>query len=205
MSAEIAKACDSEQNREVASALDRRRHQRIQFDEPQPVRIGHRGQRAVGALENLSLGGFMCRSILPLAVGDTITCEFRVFGSPLIELLATVTSRVGEGLFGVRFQAGPLSQTLIESSINGAIDKGKATILSIHNLPGGKVMRVAGGLTAASLNEFMHGVERVGVSEIDLSEVTKIDEAGVSMCAQAVSRFGVRAERRSSCVQAAWR
>lgn len=146
----------------------------------------------------------MCRSILPLAVGDTITCEFRVFGSPLIELLATVTSRVGEGLFGVRFQAGPLSQQLIEGSINSAIDQGKATILTIHNLPGGKVLRVAGGLTAASRNEFMHGVARVGVAEIDLSEVTMIDKEGVSMCNLAVSRYGVRAERRSPCVQAAW-
>jgi hypothetical protein len=190
--------------KEQLSAQERRRHQRIQFDDPQPIRIGHRGQRAVGALENLSLGGFMCRSILPLAVGDTITCEFRVFGSPLIELLATVTSRVGEGLFGVRFQAGPLSQSLIEGSINSAIDQGKATILTIHNRPGGKVLRVAGGLTAASRNEFMHGVERVGVTEIDLSEVTMIDQEGVSMCSLAVSRFGVRAERRSPCVQAAW-
>lgn len=189
---------------EQVSIQDRRRHQRIQFDEPQPVRIGHRGQRAVGALENLSLGGFMCRSILPLAVGDTITCEFRVFGSPLIELLATVTSRVGEGLFGVRFQAGPLSQQLIEGSINSAINQGKATILTIHNQPGGKVLRVAGGLTAASRNEFMHGVERVGVAEIDLSEVTMIDKEGISMCSFAVSRYGVRAERRSPCVQAAW-
>ena len=187
-----------------ALVQDRRRHQRIQFDMPQPIRIGHAGKRAIGGLENLSLGGLMCRSILPLAVGDTVTCEFRVFESPQIELLGSVTSRVGEGLYGVRFQAGPMIQHLIEDSINAAIGAGIATILSIHNLPGGKVMRVVGGLTAASRNEFMHGVERVGVSEIDLSEVTKIDEAGVSMCAQAVSRFGVRAERRSPCVQAAW-
>jgi hypothetical protein len=190
--------------KDQTSAQDRRRHQRIQFDEPQPVRIGHRGQRAVGVLENLSLGGFMCRSILPLAVGDTITCEFRVFDSPLIELLATVASRVGDGLFGVRFQAGPLSQQLIEGSINAAISQGKATILTIHNLPSGKVLRVFGGLTAASRNEFMHGVERVGVTEIDLSAVTMIDKEGISMCSLAVSRFGIRAERRSPCVQAAW-
>lgn len=188
-----------------ALTRDRRRHQRIQFDEPQPIRIGHGGQRAVGGLENLSLGGLMCRSTLPLAVGDTVTCEFRVFRSPLIELVGSVTSRVGDGLFGVRFQAGPMSQHLIEDSINTAIEQGKATILTIHNLPGGKVMRVVGGLTASTRNDFLHGVERVGVVEIDLSEVTRIDHEGVSMCALAVSRHGVRAERRSACVQAAWR
>jgi hypothetical protein len=47
-------------------------------------------------------------------------------------------------------------------------------------------------------------VQRVGVVEIDLSEVTMIDGEGVSMCQLAVSSFGVRAERRSACVQAAW-
>lgn len=187
-----------------AATQDRRRHQRIQFDEPQPIRIGHRGERAIGGLENLSLGGLMFRSTLLLAVGETITCEFRIFDSPKIELLASVTSRVGDGLYGARFQAGPMSQHLIEDSINGAITLGKATILTIHNLPGGKVMRVAGGLTASTRNDFMHGVARVGVVEIDLSGVTRIDNDGVSMCSIAVSRYGVRAERRSPCVQAAW-
>lgn len=189
----------------AADVPDRRRHQRIQFDVPQPMRVGHRGGRAVGGLENLSLGGLMFRSALQLAVGETIGCEFRVFDSPLIDLSACVTSRVGGDLYGARFHAGPMSQHLIEDGINAAIAQGKASVVSIHNLPGGKVMRVAGGLTAATRNEFLHGVARVGVVEIDLSEVTLIDGDGVSMCALAVSRYGVRADRRSPCVVNAWR
>ena len=184
---------------------EQRRHQRIRFDDPLPMKVGHRGERAAGALENLSLGGLMFRTPLPLAVGETIGCEFRVFESPLIDLAAVIVSRVGEGLYGARFQAGPMSQHLIEDAINGAIAKGKATILSIHKLPEGKVLRVAGALTASHRNDFMHGVERVGVDEIDLSGVTLIDSVGVSMCALAVARYGVRAERRSPCVEAAWR
>ncbi|MFC5301652.1 PilZ domain-containing protein [Azospira restricta] len=184
---------------------EKRRHQRISFDDPQPIRLGHRGERAVGELENLSLGGLMFRTTLTLAVGETVGCEFRVFESPLIDLPAVVVSRIGDGLYGARFQAGPMSQHLIEDAINGAIGKGKATILSIHSLPGGKVLRVAGALTATARNDFMHGVERVGVAEIDLSGVTLIDSDGVSMCADAVARYGVRAERRSPCVEAVWR
>lgn len=189
----------------AADLSDRRRHQRIQFDVPQPMRVGHRGGRAAGGLENLSLGGLMFRTTLQLVVGETIGCEFRVFDSPLIDLSACVTSRVGGDLYGARFQAGPMSQHLIEGSINAAIAQGKASVVSIHNLPGGKVMRVAGGLTAATRNEFLHGVARVGVVEIDLSEVTLIDGEGVAMCALAVSRYGVRADRRSPCVTSAWK
>lgn len=184
---------------------EKRRHQRISFDDALPMRIGHRGERASGALENLSLGGLMCRTRLSLSVGETVGCEFRVFESPLIDLPAVIVSRVGEGLYGARFQAGPMSQHLIEDAINGAIQQGRATILSIHNLPGGKVLRVSGALTASKRNDFMHGVERVGVAEIDLSGVTLIDSEGISMCALAVARYGVRAERRSPCVEAVWR
>ena len=145
---------------------EQRRHQRIGFDEPLPISIGHRGERSVGSLENLSLGGLMFRSKLQLSVGETIGCEFCVFDSPLIDIVATVASKVGEGLYGVRFQAGPMSQHLIDDAINSAIHKGKATIISIHNVSGSKVMRVAGGLTAANSNDFLHAVERVGVAEI---------------------------------------
>lgn len=191
-------------NHPTATAVEQRRHQRIGFDEPLPISIGHRGERSVGSLENLSLGGLMFRSKLQLSVGETIGCEFCVFDSPLIDIAATVASKVGEGLYGVRFQAGPMSQHLIDDAINSAIRKGKATIISIHNVNGSKVMRVAGGLTAANSNDFLHGVTRVGVAEIDLSEVTLIDKEGVALCALAVSRYGVSAERRSPCVQAAW-
>ncbi len=183
---------------------EQRRHQRIRFDEPLPMKIGHHGARARGGLENLSLGGLMFRTDLQLRVGEAIGCEFSVFGSPLIDIAATVASKVGDGLYGARFNAGPMSQYLVEDAINGAIRRGKATVLSIHDLAGGKVMRVAGGLTAATRNDFMHGVARVGVAEVDLSGVTAIDDEGVSMCALAVTRYGIRFDRRSTCVDAVW-
>jgi hypothetical protein len=183
---------------------EKRRHQRIRFDEPLPIRIGHQGERANGEMLNLSVGGLMFRSKLALTVGETIGCEFRVFSSPLIDLVAVVASRVGDGLYGARFQAGPLSERLIEGAIDGAVALGRVSIISIHDLPGGKVLRVAGALTGNHRNDFMHGVERVGVDEIDLSGVTLIDAEGISMCQQALAR-GVRAELRSSCVDAVWR
>lgn len=185
-------------------ANEQRRHQRIRFDTPLPMKVAHLGERADGGLENLSLGGLMFRSKLQLAVGETIGCEFSVYGSPLIDIAATVASRVGDGLYGARFQAGPVSQFLVDDAINDAILRGKATVLTIHDRDGGKVMRIAGGLTAAVKTDFMHGLSRVGIAEIDLSEVTRIDNEGVAMCAHAVARYGVRAERRSPCVLAAW-
>lgn len=169
------------------------------------MKIGHQGGRADGWMENLSLGGLMCRSTLSLSVGETIGCAFRVYDSPVVDIAATVASKVGDGLFGLRFQAGPMSQYLLQDAINGAIAQGKASILSIHDLQGKKVLRVAGGLTVASRNDFMHGVSRVGVAEIDLSEVTLIDPEGLNMCALAVSKYGVRADRRSPCVDNVWR
>jgi hypothetical protein len=203
MQAEPSSSSASPSGQSVAPQ-DRRRHQRIQFDKPLPMGVGHHGERAVGGLENLSLGGLMFRCALQLTVGETVGCEFHVFDSPLVDIAATITSRIGKDLYGARFQAGPMSQHLIEDSINAAIEDGKATILTIHDLPGGRVMRIAGGLSASTRNDFMHAVQRVGVVEIDLSEVTMIDGEGVSMCQLAVSSFGVRAERRSACVQAAW-
>ncbi|MDQ5960873.1 MAG: hypothetical protein QG592_1956 [Pseudomonadota bacterium] len=191
-------------DRPLPAANEQRRHQRIGFDEALPISIGHHGERSVGSLENLSLGGLMFRSKLQLSVGEIVGCEFCVFDSPLIDIVATVASKVGEGLYGVRFHAGPMSQHLIEDAISSAIRKGKATIISIHNVNGSKIMRVAGGLTAANSNDFMHAVARVGVAEIDLSEVTLIDKEGVALCTLAVTRYGVNAARRSSCVQAAW-
>lgn len=184
---------------------EKRQYQRIRFNDPLPMKIGHPGGRAAGWMENLSLGGLMCRTELSLSVGESIGCEFRVFDSPLVDISASVASKVGDGLFGLRFQAGPMSQYLLQDAINGAIAQGKASILSIHDLQGRKVLRVVGGLTVASRNDFMHGVSRVGVAEIDLSEVTLIDPEGLNMCALAVARYGVLAERRSPCVENAWR
>lgn len=183
--------------------LEKRRHQRIRFDEALPIRIGRFGERARGTLENLSLGGLMCRTDLQLAVGETVGCEFRVFESPLIDLTGTVASRIGDGLYGIRFQTGPLSEFLIEDAISGAVERGKVSIVSVHDLPGGKVLRVVGALTAASGNDFMHGIERVGVVEADLSGVTLVDDDGLDMCRRALAA-GIRIERRAPCIDAVW-
>lgn len=59
---------------------------------------------------------------LQLTVGETVGCEFHVFDSPLVDIAATITSRIGKDLYGARFQAGPMSQHLIEDSINAAIE-----------------------------------------------------------------------------------
>lgn len=187
------------------SYLEKRRHQRVRFSEPLPMQLARHGERAQGELENLSLGGLMLRCPLPLAVGDTIGCEFRVFDSPLIDIVASVVSRVGDGLYGARFQAGPMSQHLVDAAINDAIGNGAATVLTIHEGEMGKIMRIAGGLTAATRSDFLHGLERVGVIEIDLSAVTYIDADGAALCRQAVERHGADITKRSRCVEAALR
>jgi len=186
------------------SVLEQRRHPRIRFDALLPMKIGHLGEQANAGLENLSLGGLMFRCNLMLSVGETVGCEFRVFNSSVIDVAATITSRVGNGLYGARFQAGPMSKHLVEEAISDAIARGKASILTIHDSNGGKLMRIVGGLTAATKGDFMHGLTRVGISELDLSEVTRIDAEGVSLCDFAVARYGVRVDRRSECVRLAW-
>jgi len=169
------------------------------------MQVARIGERADALLENLSLGGLMFRCPLRFSVGDTIGCEFHVFGSPLIDIAASIVSRVGDGLYGARFETGPMSQHLVEAAINDAIHDGAATILTIHDGDLGKVMRIAGGLTAATKADFLHGVERVGVVEIDLSAVTRIDADGVELCRVAVERHGADIVKRSRCVEAAWK
>jgi hypothetical protein len=185
------------------SVHEQRRYPRIRFDTLLPIRVGHQGQLVSGGLENLSLGGLMFRADIDLMVGETIGVEFRVFDSPVIDMPVSIASRVGKGLYGARFNAGPISNLLIESAIEGAIRKGKASIITIHDREDGKQMRIVGGLTVTAKNEFMHGLSRAGIAELDLSEVTRIDAEGVALCSLAVSRYGVRIGQRSLCVEEA--
>ena len=74
----------------------------------------------------------------------------------------------------------------------------------ILHLEGGKVMRIVGALTSATKNDFMHALTRVGLYALDLSEVTRIDAEGVSLCDLAVAQYGVRVDKRSECVRLAW-
>ncbi len=183
--------------------LDQRRHQRIRFSSPPEVTIGHGGAVGRGEIENLSLSGLMLRTDLPLTIGHTAGSEFSVFGSPVIDVPATVVSRVGN-LFGARFQTGPINQILIEDAIDGALASGKASILSVHELGGKKVMRIVGGLVGSLRNDFMHALTRVGVNEIDLAGVTAVEQAGLALCMVATNRHGAQLGERSAVFSEAW-
>ncbi len=180
---------------------EQRKHQRIRFNTLPFVRIGQRGCTGIGALENLSLGGLMLRTDLPLKVGEAFGCEFVVFDSPLIDMSAQVVSKIGD-LYGARFQAGPISECLIQEAIEDALASGKASILSINDLQGRKVMRIAGGLNGSLRNDFMHNLTRSGVAEIDLSGVTNVDSEGLALCRVAVEQYKAGIVNPSSCVRA---
>jgi hypothetical protein len=184
--------------------LDQRRHQRIRFGNLPKVSIGFGGAVGEGLIENLSLSGLMVRTEMPLEISHNIGCEFRVFGSPLIDVPAAVVSRVGN-LFGVRFQTGPINQILIDDAINSALASGNASILAVRELGGKKVMRITGGLGSSLRNDFMHALTRVGVDEIDLEGVTLVDQAGLALCLVATNRHGVQIGAQSACFADAWR
>ena len=78
------------------------------------MRIGQFGLAGTGELENISLGGLMLRTLLPLKVGEVFGCEFVVFDSPLIDMSAVVVSKIGD-LYGARFQAGQIREALNKS------------------------------------------------------------------------------------------
>ena len=184
--------------------LDQRRHQRIRFASPPTVKIGYGGAIGEGMIENMSLSGLMVRTEMALDISHNIGCEFQIFGSPLIDVPAAVVSRVGN-LFGVRFQPGPINQVLIEDAINSALAAGKASILSVREVGGKKVMRIAGGLSGALRNDFMHALTRLGVDEIDLEGVTLVEQAGLALCVVANSRHGAALGLQSQCFAEAWK
>ncbi|MBK7647528.1 MAG: PilZ domain-containing protein [Betaproteobacteria bacterium] len=183
--------------------LDQRRHQRIRFGILPTVRIGYGGAIGEGVIENLSLAGLMVRTDMPLEISRNIGCEFRIFQSPVIDVPAAVVSRVGN-LFGVRFQTGPINQILIDDAINAALASGNASILSVRELAGKKILRITGGLGNALRNDFMHALTRVGVDEIDLDGVTLVDQAGLALCLVATNRHGVKIGAQSPCFAEAW-
>ena len=74
---------------------EQRRHQRVRFNIQPLMRIGQFGVGGSGELENISLGGLMLRTGLPLKVGEVFGCEFVVFDSPLIDMSAVVVSKIG--------------------------------------------------------------------------------------------------------------
>ena len=97
---------------------------------------------------------------------------------------------------------GPISEALIQNAIDTALTTGQASVLSINDLQGRKVMRIAGGLNGGLRNDFMHSLTKMGVDEMDLSGVTEIDSAGLDLCRIAVEQHRVGIVRPSSCVRA---
>jgi hypothetical protein len=160
---------------------EQRRHQRIRFNAQPLVRFGQTGSSGTGRLENLSLGGLMVCSELPLKIGDAFGCEFSVLGAVLIDISAIVVGCVGD-LYSVRFQLGPVSEQLLKNEISSALSSGKGSILTVNELQGRRVIRVTGGLNGCLRNDFMYALTKVGVDEIDLSNVTDIDHAGAELC-----------------------
>ena len=183
--------------------LESRRHQRVRFNRQPIIKIGYGGEVAHGFIENISLAGLMLRTGLALEVGRRFGCEFSLFESPLIDVAAITASRVGD-LFGARFEAGPLSQILLDDAIERAIADGNAAILTTHEINGRRIMRISGGLTGSLRNDFMHSLTRVGVAEIDVSAVTAVDQAGLALCLAAASRHGVRIGNQSDCFARHW-
>ena len=183
--------------------LEQRRHQRIRFGNTPLVRVGYAGKVYEGRIENLSLFGLMARSPVPFEIGRNVGCEFRIPGAQLIDIPATVVSRVGD-LFGVRFLHGPLSQMLIDDAISSSLNSGKAAILSVHELAGRKVMRIIGGLNGGLRADFMHALTSVGIDEIELSGVTHVEQAGIALCMVAKSRYGVLLGEQSAIFAEAW-
>ena len=180
---------------------DQRRHQRIRFNSHPVVRVGQFGCGGTGELENLSTGGLMLRTGLPLKVGEALGCEFVVFDSPLIDISVLVVSKIGD-LYSARFQAGPVSEFLIQDAINDALASAKASILSINEVQGRKVMRIAGGFNDGLRSDFMYNLTKMRIDELDLSGVTGIDCAGVELCKIAFQQHKVAIGQMSSCVRA---
>ncbi|KAB2922926.1 MAG: PilZ domain-containing protein [Dechloromonas sp.] len=184
--------------------LDQRRHQRIRFSSPPKVRLGYGGAIGWGGIENLSLSGLMVRTPLALDIGHTAGCEFSLFGSPVIDVPLTVVSRIGD-VFGGRFQTGPINQIVIEDAIEAALAAGNASILTVHELGGRKIMRITGGLNGSLRNDLMHALTRVGVDEMDLKAVTAVDQAGLALCLVATGRHNVAIGAQSPCFADAWK
>lgn len=187
----------------ASSLLEQRRHQRIRFGNPPPIKIGYGGNLGEGLIVNLSLSGLMLRTSLELEIGHTAGCEFSLFGSPIIDVPASIVSRVGD-LFGARFQSGPINQIIIDDAINAALSSGQASILSMNDLAGHKVMRISGGLNGTLQSDFMYALTRGGVDELDLGGVTTVDQAGLALCLVATTRHGVVLGAQSACFADAW-
>jgi hypothetical protein len=169
---------------------EQRRHQRIRFNMPPRIRLGQSGSSWLGRLENLSLGGLLVRSDQPLKTGEIFGCEFSIFGSVLIDIPAIVVGRISD-LYSARFQPGPISEQLLIDEISRSMSSGRASVLSVNDVHGRRIMRVTGGLNNSLRNDFMHALDNMGVVGVDLSEVKDIDRAGAELCRVAIQDYRI--------------
>jgi hypothetical protein len=182
---------------------DKRRHVRIRFAKPLPAYVGIKGQNVRAELHNISLGGALLSTDLTLAMGDRFGMEFALQGMG-IDTVPTVVSRVGE-MVGIRFDLGPATEIQLEGAIADSLRNGIASVLSMHTIGGRKVMRIAGALNQSLRNDFHHALDKMGVAEIDLSEVSVADAEGLALCRMAAEKRGVVVERLSPAIALLWK
>ncbi len=160
---------------------EKRRHQRVKCAGMSPFCIGVFGTEGKAELENISSSGLMMRSDLQLAIGRTVGVALALPNFPSLYASLTVVSRLG-GLVGARFRAGPLNQVLIDALIVEMLSRGVASAANVHEIGGRKILRVAGGLNESLTEDLIYFFERVGVDELDASEVTMVNVAGLTPC-----------------------
>lgn len=105
---------------------DRRRHQRIRRNVPPRVYLGQ-----------------MPVSARPLEFGGALARQYEVFASPTIDLSVRVVSRIGSR-YRARFSPAPVSACRKQQAIGRGLAAGEAAQRSINEVPGGRVMRIAG-------------------------------------------------------------
>lgn len=142
-------------------------------------------------LENLSVSGLMLRTSLPLEIGQDIGIACAFPWSAAIDLPVTIVSRVGD-LYGARFRAGPLTETILADTVGEALQRGDASTASVHELGGCRVLRIVGGLNESLRGDLLHFIERVGVDEIDAAEVTAVDVATLAIFKSALQAGRLR-------------
>lgn len=182
---------------------DQRRHPRVRFGHPPPIRIGYGGRTVEGGLINLSLSGLMVRTDLPMEVGRAFGCEFSLFNSPTIDVPAVIVNQQGN-IYGARFQSGPLSEILIEAAMSAAMATGEASTVSVVRDGVLRILKVCGGLNGGLRNDFKYSLTQIGVDELDAHDVTAVDRDGVALCMFSVDKYQVRIGARSPCFERAW-
>ena len=119
--------------------IERRKHQRVAFASPPNAHFGQFGIKGKGYLQNISLGGLLLKTDSELKVGEPLGCEFILANEHLIDIPAIVANKI-QSHYGIRFQAGLVSQWLIQEAIDTMLTSGRGSILSIKDLGGRRVM-----------------------------------------------------------------